>query len=62
MCLSLCKVVFRVLLVLVLAPSPVVVSSVGNKQIVAYHFDGIQLTVKLWQEKALMAFTLDKHL
>jgi hypothetical protein len=29
---------------------------------VAYHFDGIQLGVKLWQEKALMASTLDKCL
>ena len=50
--------IFRVFLVSELAPSPVlrvVVRLVGNKQIVAYHFNGIQLTVKLWQEKALMA-------
>ena len=53
-------------LVSVFAPPPVlravVRSIVADKQNVTYHFNGIQLAVKLWQEKALMASTLDKYL
>jgi len=64
--LGLCKVVLRMLPVLVFAPPPVlravVRSIVADKQNIAYHFNGIQLAVKLWQEKALMASTLDKYL